>query len=75
MIPANARRRHPKLLERMNALKQHFDDPEWSRLEKGDPKFGVVTVGPVYTYVKEVLPGETILTISSTIPLPKNCLL
>jgi len=74
MIPANARRRHPKLLERMNALKQHFDDPEWSRLEKGDPKFGVVTVGPVYTYVKEVLPGATILKLSSSFPLPEKTL-
>ncbi len=74
IIPAHARLRHPKVLERMNSLKEHFNDPEWSRLEKGDPKFGVVTVGPVYTYVKEVLPEATILKLSSSFPLPEETL-
>jgi len=74
IIPAHARLRHPKVLERMNSLKEHFNDPEWSRLEKGDPKCGVVTVGPVYTYVKEVLPEATILKLSSSFPLPEETL-
>ena len=57
----------------MNALKQHFDDPEWSRLEKGARIRGG-HLGPVYTYVKEVLPGATILKLSSSFPLPEKTL-
>ncbi len=72
MIPANARRRHPWVLERMNALTEYFASPDLILHEKGDSSYGVITCGPVYTYVKEVAPNVAVLKLASSHPLPEG---
>ncbi len=70
MIPSNARTQHPKLLAREEALREHFASPSACRWEKGDKGIGIITAGLPYAYVKEVLPGASILKLGASYPLP-----
>jgi indolepyruvate ferredoxin oxidoreductase alpha subunit len=70
MIPAHARARHPKLIEREQALAEHFETDAFNTWEKGDATVGVITAGTPYTYVKEVLPGASVLKLGASYPLP-----
>ena len=57
MIPAHARARHPRLIEReADARRVVRNERPSTRWEKGDAAVGVITAGTPYTYVKEVLP-------------------
>ncbi|MDH3919541.1 MAG: indolepyruvate ferredoxin oxidoreductase subunit alpha [Rhodospirillales bacterium] len=69
MIPSHARARHPALLERETKLRAYFASPDFTPWERGDGKVGVVTLGTPYTYVKEVLPGASVLKLAASYPL------
>ena len=70
MIPAHARARHPRLIEREAAVAAFFETSDMTRWEAGDPAIGVITAGTCYAYVKEVLPGASILKLPLSYPLP-----
>ena len=70
-IPANARRMHPKVIEREARLGRHFEKSDLTRWEKGDARFGIVTGATAYLYVKEVVPGASILKLGVAHPLPE----
>lgn len=70
MIPTNARTRHPLLIERETKLRAYFDTAEISRWDRGSTEIGVITAGTAYTYVKEVLPGASVLKLAASYPLP-----
>lgn len=70
MVPANARNRHPKLIEREAALRAYFATSGHVRWEAGTRDVGIITAGTPYTYVKEVLPGASILKLPVSYPLP-----
>jgi len=72
MIPANARRQHPKLIEREQKLARYFETSPLTRWEKGDKKVGIVTGSTSYLYVKEVMPGASILKLGAAYPLPED---
>ena len=72
MIPANARVRHPLVVEREAKLREFFETSDLNRWEKGDTDFGVITLGTCYPYVKEVVPGASILKLGSSYPLPEK---
>ena len=72
MIPAHARRRRPLVIEREQHLSAYFDTSELTRWEKGPPEFGIITVGLAYSYVKEVLPGASVLKLASSYPLARD---
>ncbi|MBC8258120.1 MAG: indolepyruvate ferredoxin oxidoreductase subunit alpha [SAR324 cluster bacterium] len=72
MIPGHSRLRHPKLLERETKLKAYFDSSEIIRWDKGSTDYGVITLGPPYTYVKEVLPEASVLKLGASYPLPEK---
>ncbi len=74
MIPANARARHPLILERERRLQQWLEDAELTRHEPGDAAIGVITAGTCYAYVKEVLPQASILKLGATWPLPAEAI-
>jgi indolepyruvate ferredoxin oxidoreductase alpha subunit len=74
MVPAHARGRHVALLEREAALKAYLRESPIQRWEKGDPKVGVVTAGTCYPYVREVLPGASVLKLGASWPLPAELL-
>ncbi|KAA5602278.1 indolepyruvate ferredoxin oxidoreductase subunit alpha [Blastochloris sulfoviridis] len=69
-IPANARRLHPKVIEREARLAKFLEDSPLTRWEKGDTRFGIVTGATSYLYVKEVAPTASILKLGTAYPLP-----
>ncbi|BBF91644.1 indolepyruvate ferredoxin oxidoreductase subunit alpha [Blastochloris tepida] len=71
-IPANARRLHPKLIEREARLAKFLEDSPLTRWEKGDTRFGIVTGATSYLYVKEVAPTAAILKLGTAYPLPEE---
>ena len=73
-IPANARRLHPKLIEREAKLAAYFETSPLTRWEKGDRRFGVVTGSTSYLYVKEVARHASILKLGAAYPLPERTL-
>ncbi len=70
MIPANARIRHPLVIERERKLRDFFATSDLTRHDEGDPSVGVITAGICYTYVKEVLPHASVLKLAASYPLP-----
>jgi indolepyruvate ferredoxin oxidoreductase alpha subunit len=74
MIPAHARGRHLAILEREERLRGYLRDAPIHRRDKGDPRLGVVTAGTCYPYVREVLPGATVLKLGASWPLSAELL-
>ncbi len=72
MIPTNARTRHPMLLEREAKVREYFEDPEFTRWDRGDTTFGIITAGMCYSYVKEIAPGASVLKLGASYPLPTD---
>lgn len=70
MIPAHARLRHPKLLEREAAAGVWFEQSGLTRVEEGIGSVGIITAGLPYAYVKEVLPDAPILKLAGSYPIP-----
>ena len=55
MMPGNAKRRHPVVEERTNALIAYAETTPLNRVEEGsDHKMGIITSSTSYQYVKEV---------------------
>jgi indolepyruvate ferredoxin oxidoreductase alpha subunit len=74
MIPAYARLRHTAVLEREARLKDYLETAPINRWEKGDARFGVITAGTCYPYVREVLPDASVLKLGASWPLPETLL-
>jgi indolepyruvate ferredoxin oxidoreductase alpha subunit len=72
MIPAHARVRHGVVEERMQRLRHDCGTLEINRVEKGDPRVGIITAGVAYTYVKELYPGVSVLKLGMSHPLPED---
>lgn len=70
MLPAYARQRRPRVLERVGRLAEAAARPEFLRVELRDRSVGVVTAGVCYTLVREVLPDASVLKLGMTYPLP-----
>jgi len=72
MLPVYARLRHPLLAEREARLRDWLETSELIRWERGSGGVGVITLGPPYTYVKEVAPGLSVLKLGASYPLPED---
>lgn len=72
MLPGYARGRHVQVEKRMERLKEYSERSSLNRIEWGDRSLGIITSGVVYQYVKEVLPGVSILKLGITNPLPEK---
>jgi indolepyruvate ferredoxin oxidoreductase, alpha subunit len=70
MLPANARRRHAAVEERMRALADFAEAFEGNRVEPGDPALGIITAGVSYQYVREAFPDASVLKLGMAHPLP-----
>ncbi|MEN6448085.1 MAG: indolepyruvate ferredoxin oxidoreductase subunit alpha [Syntrophaceae bacterium] len=70
MLPANARRRHPVLEERIVALKGYADTSPLNRIEMNDPAIGIIASGVAYQYAKEAFPGASFLKLGMPYPFP-----
>ena len=72
MLPANARKRHYVVEERLRQMEEWSCSQSFNRIEKGAGKVGVITAGVAYQYVKEVMPDADVLKIGLVYPLPKQ---
>lgn len=72
MAPANARRRHPIMEERVQRLAAAANGLAVNRVEMGDPSLGIVTAGIAYQYAREVFPDASFLRLGMTYPLPPD---
>lgn len=70
MLPAHARQRHPVLLERLARLAEASDASAMNVTETRERSIGVITSGAAYHYVREVLPGASVLKLGFAFPLP-----
>lgn len=72
MLPGNARVRHPQVEERMKKLAEYGCTSSFNRLEMRDAEVGIITAGVSYQYVREVLPGASVLKLGLIHPLPMD---
>ena len=71
MLPGFARPRHGVMLERLEALEREAERSPLNRIEWGDRALGIVTSSIAYHYVREVVPGASILRLGFSHPLPR----
>ncbi len=72
MMPGNAKRRHPVVEARTQALIRYAETAEINRIEPGkNNKMGIITSSTSYQYVKEVL-GDTcpVMKLGMIWPMP-----
>lgn len=70
MLPANARARRPVVLARLERLAGYAERSALTHLQERGSEVAVVTSGICYQYVREVLPGASVLKLGITNPLP-----
>jgi len=69
MIPRNAYERHIRVEERIRELRAYAEASPLNRAEPGDG-IGVITSGVAYNYVREALPGASVLKLGMPYPYP-----
>ncbi len=74
MMPGNAKKRHPIVEERTNALVEYAETAFFNRVEEGsDNSVGIITSSTSYQYVKEVCGDKyPVLKLGMINPLPVN---
>ncbi len=72
MVPAHARGRHVVVEERRQKLLEYSETCPVNKVELADKSIGIITSGIVYEYVKEVIPGASVLKLGMTFPLPEK---
>ncbi|MFZ5646407.1 MAG: indolepyruvate ferredoxin oxidoreductase subunit alpha [Bacillota bacterium] len=70
MVPAFGRMRRVSLGERIERLSRYSEETPVNFIVPGDSKVGVITSGISYQYVRETLPGASVLKLGMTYPLP-----
>ena len=70
MMPANAKKRHVVVEERLKNLSADSNGFSINRIEEGKKDLGVICAGGVYQYVKEALPEASVLKLGMVYPLP-----
>lgn len=70
MVPANARKRHIFVEERLLKLQHYVEKSALNKIEYNSKKLGIICSGIVYQYVKEALPDASIFKIATIYPLP-----
>ena len=69
MLPVNARKRHPIVENRLKELRKAGKSSPCNRTEKGKEKYGFITSGISYQYVKEAYPTAPVLKYGQVFPL------
>jgi len=72
MVPANAKKRHVVLEERLNKLREYSNTCNINFTEMNVNTIGIVTSGISYQYVKEAYPEASILKIGMVNPFPSE---
>jgi indolepyruvate ferredoxin oxidoreductase, alpha subunit len=72
MLPGHARIRHAEVEKKLQLLREYAETSPLNRIEWGGKELGIITSGVVYQYVKEAMPGVSILKLGMTNPLPRK---
>ncbi len=72
MIPANARRRHPVVEERLRKLAEWAETASVNRIEWGKKEIGIVASSVAYQYAHEIFDGYSFLKLGMSYPLPEK---
>ncbi|MDN5362481.1 MAG: indolepyruvate ferredoxin oxidoreductase, alpha subunit, partial [Moorella sp. (in: firmicutes)] len=72
MLPVFGKARHRVVEERRQKLLAYAETTPLNRVEWADRRVGVITAGIAYQYVKEALPGVSVLKLGLTYPLPEK---
>ncbi|HPZ09483.1 MAG TPA: thiamine pyrophosphate-dependent enzyme, partial [Candidatus Eremiobacteraeota bacterium] len=70
MIPANAKKRHIFVEERIKKLQEYSEKTPVNFIQEGKGNTGIITSSISYQYVKEVFPEAPVLKLGMTYPLP-----
>ena len=70
MIPANARKRHVVVEERLEKLRHFAEETPHNRIENNGSDIGLITGGVSFQYCKEIAPGFDYFKIGMGYPLP-----
>ncbi|MBI2163758.1 MAG: indolepyruvate ferredoxin oxidoreductase subunit alpha [candidate division NC10 bacterium] len=69
ILPAHARKKHPKVLQRMTDLAQMANASPLNAIEWGDREIGIIASGPAYVYAREAFPDASFLKLGFSFPL------
>ena len=73
MMPGNAKKRHPIVEARTQALREYAETTELNRVEMGGTELGIITSSTSYQYVKEVFGDSvSVLKLGMVNPLPEQ---
>lgn len=72
MMPANAKKRHLSVEDRLNRMAKDASVFAINKAEYKDLGIGIITSGIPYQYVKEVMPDASVLKLGCVHPLPKE---
>lgn len=71
MVPANSRKKHYEVEERLEKLREYSNTSNLNRIEVGNKSIGIITSGISYQYAKEVFgDNASYLKIGMSYPLP-----
>ncbi|MHB9033560.1 MAG: indolepyruvate ferredoxin oxidoreductase subunit alpha [Anaerolineae bacterium] len=74
MVPANARKRHPIMEERITRIAQDANELPINYALLADRSVGIVTSGAAYQYTREVFQEASVFKLGVTYPLPVQAL-
>lgn len=69
MVPAFAKKRHEIIENRLKQLTDFSECTDINKTDYGSTDFGIICSGIVYQYIKEILPGASVLKLGFTYPL------
>ncbi len=72
MVPANARKRHVVVEDRLVKLQEYSEKTPINRVEYNDLSFGIITAGASYQYVKDAFPNASVMKVGMPYPFPIN---
>lgn len=72
ILPANARKLHLKVEERLKKLEEYGYNSPLNKIELNDTNIGIITSCIAYQYAKEVFPNASILKLGLSYPMPKK---
>ena len=72
ILPANARKLHLKVEERLKKLEKYGYDCPLNKLEINDTRIGIITSCIAYQYAKEVFSDASYIKLGLSFPMPKK---
>lgn len=72
ILPAHARKKHPKVLQRINDLARLAEESPLNVIEPGEPEIGIIASGPAYVYAREAFPDASFLKLGFSYPLAEG---